>query len=32
MFVLAVALDIATYNCPWENTGAGKYTPTFGIV
>jgi hypothetical protein len=20
-----MALDIATYNCPWENTGAGKY-------
>jgi hypothetical protein len=24
MFVLDVALDISTYNCPWENTGVGK--------
>jgi hypothetical protein len=32
MFILAVALDIATYNYPWENTGVGKYTPRFGIV
>jgi hypothetical protein len=32
IFDLAVALDNATYNWPWENTGSGKYTPTLGIV
>ena len=32
MFDLAVALDSATYNWPYENTGFGKYTPMLGIV
>jgi hypothetical protein len=32
MFGLAVALDSATYNWPYENTGSGKYIPTLGIV
>jgi hypothetical protein len=25
-------LDIATYNCPCENIGSGRYTPTVGSV
>jgi hypothetical protein len=29
---LDTPLDRATYNCPWENTGSGRYTPTFGNV
>ena len=32
ILILDVALDIATYNWPWENMGAGRYTPTFGVV
>jgi hypothetical protein len=25
-------LDKATYNCPCENTGSGRYTPTVGSI
>jgi hypothetical protein len=32
ILVLDVALNIATYNWPWKNTGAGRYTTTFGII
>jgi len=25
---LDITLESTTYDCPWENTGVGRYTPT----
>lgn len=32
VLVIEVPRESATYNCPCENTGWGKYTPTNGMA